>query len=289
MGRPIIIAIVGQTTSGKSALSLQLAQHIDGDILCADATTIYRGFDIGSAKPSPVEQRAVRHFGLDIAEPTDRFDVAAFKAYADGVLARQASMGRPTLLVGGSGLYVDSVLYDYSFPATTDKADTYDEMSVVQLQQLVQAKGSGQEQFTASDWMNPRRLVAYLRRGGIIPQKRSLPAHVHMVGIAIDQIELERRIEHRVDAMFAAGLEDEVRNLVGRYGWEVPAMQAIGYREFQSYMSGGEALSEVREHIILHTRHLAKKQRTWLQRNPDITWVTSYDEAVALVTTYLGK
>ena len=87
MNKPPMIAIVGQTTSGKSALSLQLAQHIDGDILCADATTVYRGFDIGSAKPSVEEQRLVRHFGLDIADPTERFDVAAYKAYADGVLA----------------------------------------------------------------------------------------------------------------------------------------------------------------------------------------------------------
>lgn len=287
MNKPSIIAIVGQTTSGKSALSLRLAQHIDSDILCADATTVYRGFNIGAAKPSMEEQRAVQHFGLDIADPAERFDVAAYKAYADNVLASQAAKSRITLLVGGSGLYVDSVLYDYSFPATGNRLDTYDDLSVVELQRLVREHGGGQGHFTASDWLNPRRLVAYLRRGGAAPQKRPLPPHVHMIGIAVEQSELERRIERRVDVMFDAGLEGEVRDLVGRYGWDVPAMQAIGYREFRPYVMGDISLAEVREHIIMHTRQLAKKQRVWTRRNSDITWVTSYDELVALVTTYL--
>lgn len=287
MNKPSIIAIVGQTTSGKSALSLQLAQHIDSDILCADATTVYRGFNIGAAKPSMEEQRAVQHFGLDIADPAERFDVAAYKAYADNVLASQAAKSRITLLVGGSGLYVDSVLYDYSFPTTGNRLDTYDDLSVVELQRLVREHGGGQGHFTASDWLNPRRLVAYLRRGGAAPQKRPLPPHVHMIGIAVEQSELERRIERRVDVMFDAGLEGEVRDLVGRYGWDVPAMQAIGYREFRPYVMGDISLAEVREHIIMHTRQLAKKQRVWTRRNSDITWVTSYDELVALVTTYL--
>lgn len=287
MVEPPIIAIVGQTTSGKSALSLQLAQQLDGDILCADATTVYRGFNIGSAKPSSEEQRRVRHFGLDIADPAERFDVAAYKTYANSVLVGQAAKGRLTLLVGGSGLYVDSVLYDYSFPATSSEPDAYGNMSVAGLQSLVQEHGGEQRHFTASDWLNPRRLVAYLRRGGVAPQKRSLPSHVHMIGIAIEQDKLERRIERRVDTMFAAGLKAEVRGLAERHGWDVPAMQAIGYREFRPYVMGDMSLAQVREHIIMHTRRLAKKQRVWTQRNPDITWVQSYDELVALVTTYL--
>lgn len=287
MRKSVVVAIVGQTTSGKSALSLQLAQHIDSDILCADATTVYRGFDIGSAKPTAHDQLTVRHFGLDIADPAERFDVAAYKTYADGVLATQAAKGRVTLLVGGSGLYVDSVLYDYSFPATSDRSDLYGDMAVAELQKLVRERGGGQGHFTTSDWQNPRRLVAYLRRGGAVPQKRSLPAHAHMIGIALAQRELEHRIEHRVDAMLSAGLEDEVRSLAERYGWDAAAMQAIGYREFRPYVTGEISLSRVREHIIMHTRQLAKKQRVWMQRNPDITWVASYDELVALVTTYL--
>lgn len=287
MSKPFVIAIVGQTTSGKSALSLQLAQHITGDILCADATTVYRGFDIGSAKPSPQDQRAVRHFGLDIADPTERFDVAAYKIYADKVLAEQASEGRTTLFVGGSGLYVDSVLYDYSFPATSNEPDLYNDMSVVKLQSLVREHGGEQGHFTASDWLNSRRLVAYLRRGGAAPQKHPLPSHVRMIGVSVEQNELEHRIERRVDAMLSTGLEDEVRSLAERYGWDVPAMQAIGYREFRPYVTGEIPLAQVREHIIMHTRQLAKKQRVWTQRNPDITWVSSYDELVALVTTYL--
>lgn len=287
MSKPLIIAIVGQTTSGKSALSLQLAQHINGDILCADATTVYRDFDIGSAKPSTEDQRLVRHFGLDIADPTERFDVAAYKAYVDGVLAEQVARGRVTLLVGGSGLYVDSVLYDYSFPEMSGDQDIYDEMSLTDLQNLVHERGGSPGHFTASDWLNPRRLVAYLRRGGATPQKQPLSPHAHMIGIAIEPRELERRIERRVDVMFDAGLEAEVRNLAERYGWDVPAMQAIGYREFKPYVMGEISLVQVREHIIVHTRQLAKKQRIWMQRNPDIMWVQSYDELVALVTTYL--
>lgn len=287
MDKPLIIAIVGQTTSGKSALSLRLAQHLDVDILCADATTVYRGLDIGSAKPNAEEQRIVRHFGLDIADPAERFDVAAYKTYADNVLAEQAINGRLTLLVGGSGLYMDSVLYDYSFPTTNGEPDTYDDMTVAELQNLVRERGGEQGNFTASDWLNPRRLVAYLRRGGVAPQRRPLPQHVHIVGIAATQDELERRIERRVDAMFEAGLEAEVRGLATRYGWDLPAMQAIGYREFGPYAKGEISLAQVREHIIMHTQQLAKKQRVWMQRNPDITWVKSYEELVALVTTYL--
>jgi len=282
------IVIVGETASGKSRLAMQIAQHIDADILCADATTVYRGLDIGSAKPTAAEREEVTHFGLDIAGPDSRFTAADYKAYADAVLQAQVAAGRPTVVVGGSGLYIDSVLYDYSFgePENLEDADAYEGMDTQQLRALVLER-FGQEILEQIDSQNPRRLISLLRRGGLQPTKQPLRADTWVIGLQVERSELERRIEDRVDAMILAGLEEEVRGLAGAVGWGVPAMQAVGYREFREYFEGGRSLAEVRERIVIHTRQLAKKQRTWFGRNPDIAWVSAPEKAVDLVTTIL--
>lgn len=280
-----IFAIIGETASGKSRLAMQIAQHLDADILCADATTVYRGFDIGSAKPSDSEQQLVRHYGIDIAEPNEVFTAAKYQAYAKEVLAAQAAAGRTTVLVGGSGLYIDSVLYDYSFAESTAE-DALADMSTDDLQQRIREL-YGEMLLDQIDRHNPRRLIGVLRRGGVEPTRGPLIKGAVLIGLRVDRELLEARIEARVDAMFLAGLEAEVSHLAQTYGWGVPAMQAIGYREFQPYLTGAATLAHVREQIIIHTRQLAKKQRTWFGRNQDITWVTSPEEAVDLVTTNL--
>jgi len=280
-----IIAIVGETASGKSHLAMQIAQQLDADILCADATTVYRGFDIGSAKPSGAEQQLVQHYGIDIADPSEVFTAAKYQAYAKEILEKQAAVGRATVLVGGSGLYIDSVLYDYSFAESTAD-DALDDMSTEDLQQRVREL-YGDTLLEQIDHHNPRRLMGVLRRGGVEPSRGPLLEGASLIGLRIDRGQLESRIEERVDAMFLAGLEAEVSHLAQGYGWDVPAMQAIGYREFQPYIMGTATLAQVREQIIIHTRQLAKKQRTWFNRNQDITWVGSLEEAVDLVTTNL--
>lgn len=285
---PPVVAIVGETASGKSTLALQLAQQFDGEIIAADSWTVYKDFDIGTAKPSRDDRALVPHHLLDVADPCQGFSAAEYKRLAQEAIGDIASRDKLPILVGGTGLYIDSVLFDYSFlpPATSEIRATLNQCSIGQLLEKIQTAGID---ITGIDIRNKRRLIRLLETDGQRPQQAPLRENTLIIGVSVPRDVLRAKVEARVDAMLTAGLEEEVRQLAEQYGWDVEPMKGTGYREFQSYFTGTQILVETRERIISATLGLAKRQRTWFKRNKSIQWISKQAEAVELVTTFLNK
>ena len=283
-----LVAIVGETASGKSAIAMEIAERFNGEIICADSWTVYKDFNIGTAKPSLADRQAVPHHLIDIADPKIGFSAAIFKDKAQQAIADVLKRGKLPILAGGSGLYVDSVLYDYGFleqsePTGRTALDAMDLRAVVA---LAQERGLD---MTGIDTRNKRRVIRHIENKGVRPTKKEIRPHTLVVGLRIPRDELMTRIEARVDGMISEGLEAEVRQLSLQYGWEVEPMKGIGYREWHDYFLGLQTLPETRQKIIQNTKQLAKKQRTWFKRNNSIQWVYSRSETVDLVTTFLNN
>lgn len=285
--KPLIV-IVGETASGKSALAMELAKQFNGEIVCADSWTVYRGFDVGTAKPSAIDRQAVPHHLLDIAEPSAGFSAAVFKREAQRAIADVQERGRLPILAGGSGLYIDSVLYDYGFLEQSDP-DERTALNAMELPRLLEYAHELKLDLGTIDIRNKRRVIRHIENKGVKPTRQHIRANTLVLGLRIPSQELSERIERRVDAMITEGLEKETLYLADLYGWEVEPMKGIGYREWQKYFEGSQTFSETRQKIIQNTYRLAKKQRTWFKRNNSIHWINSRGEAVDLVTTFLNN
>jgi len=275
--KPIIV-IAGPTASGKSSLAAKLANRYAGEIICSDSRTVYKGMDIGTAKPTKSERQQVQHYGLDLVEPNQQFSAGQFKRYADEVIADIHSRDLPVFLVGGSGLYIDSVVYDFSLASKPEKEqrEKYNAMTLNELQQEAATLGLN----LGSDTMkNPRHLRRALERQGQEPKKKKLPACTYYFAININREELFKRIEERAKNMIDMGFVMEVDRLMKKYGRAVPALQAPGYKAFIEYLDGELSQGEAIQKFIQNDKKLAKRQLTWLRKNPDITWVNSSDEA----------
>lgn len=285
-----MIVIAGETASGKSALALSLAERLGGELVCADSWTVYKGFDVGTAKPTADERARVPHHLLDVAEPEDGFSAPLFQRLASQAIADIHARGKLPIMVGGTGLYIDSVLYDFAFlPAPSEAVRAaYSAMSLHDLHDLVRKRGLD---MSGIDERNKRRVIRLLETDGQVAQKGPLRPDTLMMAIATDREHLRERITQRVDAMLAAGLEQEVEQLSARYGWEAEPMKGIGYREWQPYFEGRQSLDITRERIIAGTLGLAKRQRTWFKRNESIQWLATEEalpQAVAKATSFLS-
>jgi tRNA dimethylallyltransferase len=286
-----LLVIVGETASGKSALALKLAKQFNGEIIAADAWTVYRGFDIGTAKPSAREQAQVPHHMIDIADPDEGFSAAVFKRLVVPIIADINARGKLPVLVGGSGLYIDSVLYNYSFlekPPVELRA-RLNRLIIADLLNLASKKGLD---FSGIDTRNKRRIIRLIENDGEMPTHSEMLKGAFVIGVQPPREDLQDRIDERVDAMLKQGLEQEVAALALRYGWDAEAMKGIGYREFRDYFTGLKNLAETRLRIISGTAQLAKKQRTWFKRNKSIHWFTTpvnYPSVVDLITMELNK
>lgn len=283
-----IIAIVGTTASGKSDLGLDLAQRFNGEIVCADSRTIYRGMDIGTAKPSVEEQARVPHHLLDVVDPGERLSAAAFKGLAEAAIADIAARGRAPFLVGGSGLYVDAVLFDYQFPAEADpqRRAQLEAMSDENLRELLAAEDP--EAFGRVDLANRRRVVRAIETAGQGRRRRSaVRPGVLTLGLALNKEVIQERVEQRVKKMFERGFIGEIQRIGEQYGWDSEALNVMGYRAFKDVVLGTKTMEQgvadcVREHLML-----MKKQVTWFKRNPAIRWLEDASEAPVLVRDFL--
>lgn len=281
-----LVAIVGPTASGKSSLAITLAETFGGEIVCADSRTQYRGMDIGTAKPGPGEQRHVRHHLLDLIEPDETYTLAQFQDLAYQTIAAISKRRRVPFLVGGSGLYVKAVLEGFRIPQMQPDyelrrslqeraAEHGPEHLYAELQSVDPA---------AAQHISPgnvrrviRALEVYRVLGVPISQLQTRtppPYHIVTIGLTRSTESLRRAIERRVDAMLAAGLVDEVRRLVERgYGYDLPAMSGIGYREVGMFLRGEITLDEARLQIIRKTNRFARRQYQWFHLDdPAITW-----------------
>jgi tRNA dimethylallyltransferase len=286
-----LLVIVGQTASGKSSLALTLAQQLNGELICADSWTVRREVNIGTAKPSVKERQLVPHHLLDVVEPDGDFTAAVFKELANKAIADITSRGKLPILVGGTGLYIDGVIFDFGFLAAGDRSlrPVLNDLKIPELIKIIEAQGI---LFEGIDIRNKRRLIRLLETNGQRPTRHDLRSNTLIVGIDIDMSDLDNRIAMRVNHMFEQGLEDEVRQLSEHYGWDCEALKGIGYREWQTYFDGQQSIEETRQQIVKATHDLAKRQRTWFKRNKSIQWIktpVNVEHVVDLVTTSLNK
>ena len=285
---PPLIVIVGQTASGKSELALQLAKRYNGEIICADSRTVYRGMDIGTAKPSQQDQKLVPHHLLDIAEPDQPITAADFKQRAQERMQDIASRGKTAFLVGGTGLYIDAVLFNFSFSSSVLPGirQELNKKSVQELQTMLLKKGLALPENTK----NPRHLIRQLETGGVSNQKTALRQNTLVLSTPfLDQPTLKERLTRRLNGMLKQGLEKEVQTLVARFGWDCPALQTIGYQEFKPYFAGEVTLGEVKTAVVQHSIQYARRQKTWFKRNRHLHLIYKKEDAVDLITSLLNK
>lgn len=274
-----IIAIVGPTASGKTGLAIEVAKHVGGEIICADSRTIYTGMDIGTAKPSPDEMQGVRHHLLDILEPNQSYSAGEFKRDATKMVEQIQERDKIPIIVGGTGLYVSALLYDYRFPAGANNAvrGQLEGKSLEELQTILQAKDP--EVYYDIDTKNKRRVIRAIETVGRPKTKREkLSPDYLLIGLSPEMEVLEERIRARTQTMLEAGLVHEVDGLVRKYGDAEP-LRTVGYREVADMIRGKQSRDKTEELVILHTRQLAKRQMTWFKRNKDIVWFQSAEDA----------
>jgi tRNA dimethylallyltransferase len=288
MKKSPLVVIVGETASGKSALAMELARQFNGEIIAADSWTVYKGFDIGTAKPTSAEQVQIPHHLLDVADPRKGFSAPQFKRLALRAIEDVAKRGKLPILVGGTGLYVDSVIYDYQFlpPTSPDQRQELNMMTLPDLHHQAEVLGLDT---TGIDMRNKRRVIRLIETNGARPTKQPLRANTLVLGVGWEREQLRERVEARLERMFEQGLVDEVKQLADMYGWEVEPMKGICYREFYDYFNGTQSLERTKERIISTTMGLAKRQRTWFKRNADIQYPCNFEEAVELTTTFLNN
>ncbi len=282
-----LLTIVGTTASGKSDLALKVAKEFNGEIIAADSWTVYKGFDIGTSKSTTTQQKAVKHYLIDVRQANQGFNAPLFQAMANQAIENIQKQGKLPVLIGGTGLYIDSVLYDFGFldNSTPEERQKLDAMSLTELLEIAELQAID---LTDVDSRNKRRVIRAIESKGQKPTKQELRSNTLIIGLQLEPKELKRQIEKRVDKMLAAGLEQEVKGLAGKYGWEAEPMKGIGYREWQDYFAGGQTLEQTRQRIISATNNLAKRQRTWFKRNPDINWFSSAAKAHQFIKSALN-
>lgn len=281
-----LIAVVGETASGKSSLAMELARRHDGELICADSRTVYKGMDIGTAKPNVEEQAEIPHYGLDLVAPDQTYSAAQFKSYATAVMEDIWQRHKLPILVGGTGLYVNGVLYDYSFGKAFDAAQRseYNNKTVDELATFAELKGiETSEQIKK----NKRHLIRLIERDGSTEQNTCLRDNTLLIGIKLSKTQLRKRVEARVEQMFRAGLRKEYNELRAKYAIDSEAFTGIGYREFANWERGNASMSEVKREIVKNTMNLAKRQRTWFKRDTNIQWVETQKHALALAESFL--
>lgn len=230
------LVILGPTGSGKTGISIELAKKLNGEIISADSRAIYKGMDIGTAKPTKKEQDGIPHYGLDLVEPGERFTVADWKAYAEAKIKEIKKKGKLPIIAGGTGLYVDALVYDYHFKGPTGQ------------------KIGDLEQKSCSD-------------------RTEIKGDYNLIGIKWSTEDLRDRLKKRIDQMFTEELYNETKKLVQKYGWGSGAMKSNIYEYAYKYINGEMTLDEAKEKAFYEDWHLAKRQLTWFKRNQHIIWL----------------
>ena len=286
-----LVVIVGPTASGKSELGLKLASSFNGAIVSADSWLVRRGLDIGTSKPTTYDRSKIDHYLIDIVDADQDFSAAAYKPLAIKAIETIKSKQQIPFLVGGSGLYIDSVLYDYGFSPLGELniRDRLNEMSLTQLQEMATKQGLDLSQI---DHRNKRRVIRLIETNGFIPTKHQLRENTLIIGLSVEAERLNSLITARTNRMIEKGLIQEVETLYRRYGWECEGLKGIGYQEWKLYFEANQSLDTTKDRIIKDSLALAKRQKTWFKRNKSIHWLNTpvnYAEAEDLITTFLNK
>jgi tRNA dimethylallyltransferase len=290
--KPKLLVLVGPTAVGKTKLSLELAQTYNCEILSGDSMQVYRGMDIGTAKASKAEQELIPHHLIDIHSPSYPFSVAEFQEIVHKLIPDIHSRGRLPFIVGGTGLYIESVCYDYRFTeAGTDEefrseqdayADQYGEEALHAKLEAVDP--SSAQRLHPNDRRRVIRALEVAHKTGkplsehLTDQKKESPFELCIIGLTMDRALLYQRIEERVDLMLAEGLVDEVRRILDEgCPKDAISMHGLGYKEIVSYLDGAYSYEEAVRLLKQSTRRFAKRQLSWFRHMKDINWIDVTD------------
>ena len=288
--KPLVV-IVGPTASGKSELAVHIAQKFGCEIISADSWQVRRGLNIGTSKASPHTQALVPHHLIDVVAAGGYYSAAEYKKGALKAIEDIYKRGKLPLLVGGTGLYIDSVLFDYSFLPPADRK-TRSKLNSMSLEQLTLLANHRNLAMDSIDRRNKRRLIRLIETEGGVATKGPPREDSLVIGLRPDGDELYAAINARVENMVRQGLEAEVKRLATKYGWESEALKGIGYSEWQLYLDGQQSLDTTKQRIIKNSLKLARRQVTWFRRNKSIHWFLTpvdLDKVDELITTFLSK
>jgi tRNA dimethylallyltransferase len=277
-----ILFIVGPTASGKSSLAMELARLYGGEIVCADSQTIRKSLDIGTAKPSRSDREEIPHHLLDIVAPYEPFSVIQFKYLAKGIIGDIQSRGKLPVIVGGTGLYINSLFFDFNISESVKNSDykkALEKLSVYELQKIIIDK----KYSMPNNDQNPRHLISLLLRDGRVFENNNPIPGALMFGLMPDDEILKQRIHDRIDIMFESGFVNEVKELIKNYGWPNRKMDAIGYPICMSYINGDMTLDEAKEMFRKSDWQYARRQKAWFKRNPYIKWFNTDKEALSTI------
>lgn len=280
-----IVTIVGPTASGKSELAIEVAQKYNGEIICADSRTVYKGMDIGTAKPSKEEQALAPHHVVDVVEPNVKFTAVDFQTRAKALIGEIGERNRLPIIVGGTGLYIDSILFNYQFGPLAEPIQR-ERLSTLTTQEL-QSLCTQRHIPLPVNRQNRRHLVRSIEIGGLLDQTKNLRKHTLVVGITADREVLRQRITRRAKQMFAQGVVEETARLAKRYGWEHESMSGNIYRVCKEVIEGGKSRDDALVEFIQRDMNLAKRQVTWFKRNPYIIWSSSADDLMRHIDHFL--
>lgn len=304
--KPKLIVIIGPTAVGKTKLSIELAKQLDGEIISGDSMQIYKGMDIGTAKVSEQEMQGIPHYLIDIKEPDESFSVAEFQEIVRKQIEDIHARGKMPMIVGGTGLYIQSVIYDYQFTETPSDEKVRERMEV-----FIKAHGIDPlyeklkeidpDSAAAIHKNNHRRVIRALEVYEVTGKKFSdytkeqsqeLLYDVSIIGLTMDRDVLYERINHRVDMMMQGGLLEEVKSLYESGLHDVQSIQAIGYKELYAYFEGRCTLEEAVEQLKQNSRRYAKRQLTWFRNKMPVKWiemeVDKFPEKFTEIFTYIA-
>lgn len=293
MKKEKVIVICGPTASGKTALSIELAKQINGEIISCDSMQIYKEMDIGTAKPTKEEMGEIKHYLLDFVSPDERYSVADYKKDAKEKIKEILKKGKVPIIVGGTGLYIDSLIYEIEYPNIE-----FDEKYREELEKEVEEKGLetlyekakkiDPEAITKISKNDKKRILRILEiyhatgKNKTEQEKESRKKEVeydyHVYALNWDRQVLYERINKRVDIMIEQGLIEEVKNIYRKYDKFPTAMQGLGYKEVVEYLEEKCTKEEMIEKIKQETRRYAKRQLTWFRKNKQTIWLDAQEK-----------
>jgi len=295
---PRIVCIVGPTSSGKTALSLEIAKTFNGEIINADARQIYRGFVVGTSQPTLEEQQGIPHHLFGFLEPDRVYSVAEWKQSALEVIRDSSSRGKLPVLVGGTGMYLQALVDNYVPPTVPAQPELRTELAKRSLEQLVRTlEKVDPDAATWVDLKNRRRVeraIEVVTTTGKSFKEQRLQGEqlvtALLIGLQRSPEELRTRIHASIDRMLEQGWQEEVRRLhASGVAWDAPAMTSIGYRDLAELIREEVTLEEAREHIQAATWQYAKRQLTWFKKDQRIQWHQSQENALRAVSAFLEK
>ena len=288
MAKQKVIVICGPTASGKTALSIELAKKINGEIVSCDSMQIYKEMDIGTAKPTEAEKQGIKHYMIDIISPNERYSVADYKIQAKKAIKEIISKGKTPIVVGGTGLYIDSLIYEIEYPNIEFDEEYRNEIEtrvskeglekIYEEAKIIDPKAI--EKISPNDKKRIIRILEIYHATGKNKtdqekesRKKEVEFDYKVYAISWDREVLYERINKRVDIMLEEGLVKEVEAINKKYNQFPTAMQGLGYKEVVQYLNKECSYEEMTEKIKMETRRYAKRQLTWFRKNKETIWL----------------